>query len=193
MFVVSHEYHYVKEDICVELERDDDVVVAEERHNRFTILCTAWQWFQTNANVAKNADGKTVVRLRTSDETTIEGNPHIYILANGGPSVTKLTLQQRQRKFKSLENLEVHYDGIYEIIFKSEDWPSSTCTCVIFLKKIACKHIFAIPCIKKLAVFDDLCKTIPIGHKRGPGRPRKLKPKEALIREEKLTKRRRIR
>ena len=67
-----------------------------------------WQWFQANANLIKNENGR--------------------------------------RKFKSLENLQVHYYGVHEIIFKLEDWLTSTCICMSFLEKFACKQYFIFQC-----------------------------------------------
>ena len=152
---------------------------------------SAWQWFQSNAKQVKNEQGKKVIRLKNCVEHDEDDNfTLIYLSARGGPTINKSTLQQRQRRFKSLEALEAHYFGIHEIAFKHCDWTKSTCICVSFLKKFACKHIYAIACFKKLASFDEECKQIPLGTKRGPGRPRKTKANEALLRDDKPAKRR---
>ena len=91
-----------------------------------------------------------------------------------------------------MDALETHYHGIYEIELFYDDWTKSTCTCVSFLKHFKCKHIFAIACFKKLAFFDDTCKTILVGTKRGPCRPRKIKSNEALVRDDKPKRRKMI-
>ena len=94
-----------------------------------------------------------------------------------------------QRKFKSLEALQTHYYGIHEIIFNCDDWEASICSCVYYLKHYSCKHRFAKAGLKKLAKLDDVCKTIRVGHKRGPGRPKKSIANDALLREDKPAKR----
>ena len=153
------------------------------------VRTSAWQWFQKNAVPTKNEEGRDILRLKNCSETIIGGNTHIYISAKGGPGVSKSSLIQRQRKFKSLEALQTHYYGIHEIIFNCDDWEASTCSCVPHLKHYSCKHDFAIACLKKLAKFDDVCKTIRVGHKRGPGRPKKTKANDALLRDDRPVKR----
>lgn len=39
VFVIAQEYHYEREDLSLELESDEEEV-AEEKHNRFTIICS---------------------------------------------------------------------------------------------------------------------------------------------------------
>ena len=63
----------------------------------------------------------------------------------------------------------------YTVVLDANDWRLSTCTCPYFLKKSLCKHVYALACVKNLHETDPY-EQAPIGHARGPGRPKKALP-----------------
>jgi uncharacterized Zn finger protein len=61
------------------------------------------------------------------------------------------------------------------ITFNKSDWKMSTCTCQPFQKKYLCKHVVGLAVKNNLYSLRPEAKTVPLGERRGPGRPKKAK------------------
>lgn len=65
---------------------------------------------------------------------------------------------------------------LYQVNIPDENWKKGTCTCPHYLKHYMCKHLLGISIKNELVAAPLEASQIPIGKRRGPGRPRKVNP-----------------
>jgi hypothetical protein len=75
-------------------------------------------------------------------------------------------------KFKSFAEFFVWSRAFYTV----EKYPDGflKCSCPIGSKKYVCKHSVAVDIVKNKFQLNPLAKSLPIGYKRGRGRPKKV-------------------
>lgn len=64
----------------------------------------------------------------------------------------------------------------FEYPVTAENWIFGNCDCCNGFKLFVCEHMIGIALRLKVASAPPEAKTIPIGQKRKPGRPKKSKP-----------------
>lgn len=84
-------------------------------------------------------------------------------------------------KWKSFDDFKKKSFSFHDVVFPTpltkENWIEGKCDCGRFFKEFICEHVVAIACRLKLMDVRDEVKQadIPIGNKRGRGRPAKAK------------------
>ena len=114
-------------------------------------------------------------------EKTINGNKFCFIPSTSSShkpireeEITNYFKKTENPKFRTFENY-INFTTRMWVVNYNEEWQTSTCTCLTFLKTFICKHILAIAIINKNFIVSPLAKpaTNDLSKKRQRGRPRK--------------------
>jgi len=131
--------------------------VAKEVQYDLCVITSAYEWIKLKPRLLAEEDGQ----IRS-----------IYVAAAESDAVTQNTPKVFNEKHKTFESFKKLHLSAYKIMFNVGNWKMSSCTCPSFLKNYKCKHVYGLAVHKKLALFPETVKTVPIGQKRKPGRPK---------------------
>ncbi len=116
-----------------------------------------------------------------------------YFCMPGGPEkslsvreITKYFNIIDEKRWKTFDEYANHVNTINYVSFNKKDWLMSVCSCEWWAKNYFCHHVIGLAVSKKKAVYLDIHMTIPIGHTRPRGQPKKTasaleKQQDALV------------
>lgn len=139
---------------------------------RHEVECSLELWTAASQWVGSNADVKSKI---------LNGIAYDVVPAKSKP-FPRNWRQLSTHQWKSMEDFKSKIFLLYKVFLNQQNWKLSTCTCPYFLKNYLCKHIVGLAIKSNLVVAPMEACQIPIGQKRGRGRPKKVPQRSALMR-----------
>ena len=135
----------------------------------------AYHWLKSDKRVTlSKRTNAEIIHFTKASNATIELN---------SASIKRYQTSIDTLNFSSFDQYHaIMYSGWctrFPVDVDATSWLQGSCTCPYYSKNNVCKHLVGLAAYLKVNPIPEVAKTVPIGQKRGPGRPKKAR--KALV------------